>query len=626
MRTEDGYIINKCLNGDSTAFGFLVDKYKASVYAFAYNRLRNFHDAEDITQEVFIKAYQKLHTLKRWDNFLAWLHTITLNQCKDLIRKRAKRPDCFFVEEQEQEILDFPSLNSYQEGLARESLHEALDALPEMYREVLTLYYLGGMSTKEIAQFLRTSPSAIRQRLKRARAKLKKEMLDMMSTTFEQQRLQPGFTFHIVEMVKHMKPTPSMPRLPWGLPWGLSAAMGIVLAVLMSSPYLIPLTPLGAMLGSSMPRETQVMDVGELPVEVLEISEITFLSSQQGGGGAKTPNPLSAFAPPLAPQAEGGTWTQKADMPTGRIIAGSAVVDGKIYVIGGAQPDRDLSTVESYEPATDTWTRRADMPTAKQGVVAAAVDGIIYVIGGYDGSRDLPTVEAYDPVADTWTKKADMPTARTQPAIAVVDGIIYVIGGVLDHAVLSAVEAYDPATDTWTKKADMLTARFALGVCVVNGRIHVSGGCTLWVNPVFSVPTVEVYDPATDTWAQGSNLPRGRSAHTASVVAGKMYIIGGGGPAVVGGGAPAVVVFSTVDVYDPATDTWTTAADFPFPRAQHMDGVVDGKIYTIGGMPAGPVHPDEIFSTVEEYDPGLSTSVSPARKLPTRWGMLKAGQ
>ena len=71
MRTADGYIISKCLNGDSAAFGLLVDKYKGSVYALAYSKLRNFHDAEDVTQEVFIKAYRKLRTLKQYDSFHA---------------------------------------------------------------------------------------------------------------------------------------------------------------------------------------------------------------------------------------------------------------------------------------------------------------------------------------------------------------------------------------------------------------------------------------------------------------------------------------------------------------------------------------------------------------------------
>jgi RNA polymerase sigma-70 factor (ECF subfamily) len=62
VQTEDGHIIRQCLDGNPAAFGFLVDKYKASVYAFAYSELGNFHDAEDVTQEVFIRAYQKLRT------------------------------------------------------------------------------------------------------------------------------------------------------------------------------------------------------------------------------------------------------------------------------------------------------------------------------------------------------------------------------------------------------------------------------------------------------------------------------------------------------------------------------------------------------------------------------------
>ena len=64
MRTEDGYVIQKCLDGEQAAFGLLVDKYKESVYALAYSKLGNFHDAEDVAQEVFIKAYEKLSTLK----------------------------------------------------------------------------------------------------------------------------------------------------------------------------------------------------------------------------------------------------------------------------------------------------------------------------------------------------------------------------------------------------------------------------------------------------------------------------------------------------------------------------------------------------------------------------------
>ena len=72
VRTEDGYIVSKCLNGESEALGLLVDKYKESIYAFVYAKLRdrgsrNFQDAQDVTQEVFIKAYKKLRSLRRTD-------------------------------------------------------------------------------------------------------------------------------------------------------------------------------------------------------------------------------------------------------------------------------------------------------------------------------------------------------------------------------------------------------------------------------------------------------------------------------------------------------------------------------------------------------------------------------
>ncbi len=79
-------------------------------------------------------------------------------------------------------------------------------------------------------------------------------------------------------------------------------------------------------------------------------------------------------------------------------------------------------------------------------------------------------------------------------------------------------------------------------------------------------------------------------------------------------------LFSIVDVYDAATDTWTTAADIPLSRGAHTAAVVDGKIYTIGGM-LGPG--SAILSTVEEYDPGLSAT-SPAGKLLGTWGEIKA--
>ena len=620
MRTEDGYLIHKCLNGEPEAFGFLVDKYKTSVYAFAYSQLWNFHDAEDITQEVFLQAFRKLHTLKHWDSFRAWLYVITSNLCKKFIRKN--HPDGEFFSAQDANPFDYYSMNSYQEKQIHELLHEALDPLPEMYRQVLTLYYIGGLSGKEIAQFLGTSPSTIRQRLSRARAKLKKEMLDMMSKTYEQHKLQPSFTFQIVEMVKQIKIQPA-PRSTPLLPFGLSAATGIILTALMFSSHLISLTPLGALLGSPLPSETKVMETGELPVDVLEISEITFLSSEQGdddGGVAKLPNPQNAFAPPLAPQTEGGTWTQKADMPTPRGAHATCVFNGNIYVIGGADDGNNVvAKVEVYDPVTDTWTQKADMPTGRGGHAASIVNGKIYVIGGWDGGKKLSTIEEYNPKTDTWTRKTDMPTPRPYLGTCAVNGKIYAIGGWAGANLpgLLTVEEYDLTADRWTRKADMPTGRVGLATAAVNGKIYAIGGTANWEKgPDLSV--VEEYDPVTDTWTKKADMLFKRYRLSVAVVNGNIYAIGGfedpGGPA---------NFFHPPEVYDPATNTWTELTDMQVPRQFLSSSTVNGKIYAIGGWGED----NKALSLVEEYTPeGWPFSVSPHGKLSTTWGEMKTGK
>jgi RNA polymerase sigma factor (sigma-70 family) len=296
VRTEDGYIIHRCLNGDSNAFGFLVDKYKAGVYAFAYERLHNFHDAEDISQEVFVKAYKSLRTLKRWDSFASWLYRITLNLCRNWIRAQSSRPDREFTEDQDPEVLEAHSRNTYRQELAYQSVGEALDSLPEMYSQALTLHYFGGMTSMEIAKFTGVSPSAIRMRLRRARSLLKEEILTMMNTEYEQQRLQASFTFRILEAVKRVRIHPA-PRTA-GLPWGLSLATGIIVTFLTLTPQPSIISRVATATGSPLPVETKVLKTGEIPVDVLEASEIPILASKRGDGdsaGSELPDPQASM-------------------------------------------------------------------------------------------------------------------------------------------------------------------------------------------------------------------------------------------------------------------------------------------------------------------------------------------
>ncbi|MFC1719036.1 sigma-70 family RNA polymerase sigma factor, partial [Candidatus Poribacteria bacterium] len=380
MRTEDGYIIQGCLDGDAAAFGMLVEKYKKGVYSLAYSKVHNFHDAQDITQEVFIRAYQRLRTLRRWDNVMGWLYRITLNLCKNWFRSKSRRPDHESLDDQDTDTLSHSSMNSYRENQMYESTQEALDSLPEIYREVLTLKYFGGMTIRDMSRFLGMAPRTVDRRLMEARTRLKEEMATMMSATYEQHSLPANFTFRIVEMVKRIK-IHAMPRAT-GLPWGLSLAAGIMIAAMtLGSQMVIHQLPRPlAFPGEIMP------EVREIPVDILGAPGTSITAGKQGdidGGGMDPRNPQNASL--LAPAMGGGAWTQKADMPTARRSTGSAVVDGKIYVIGGAEGwgGPTIKTVEEYDPATDTWMARTDMPTSRHGLAVAAVDGIIYAIGGW---------------------------------------------------------------------------------------------------------------------------------------------------------------------------------------------------------------------------------------------------
>ena len=328
---------------------------------------------------------------------------------------------------------------------------------------------------------------------------------------------------------------------------------------------------------------------------------------------------------PKMSHAQAGKWTKKADMPTARQSLSTSVVNGKIYAIGGWDGRVPFRTVEEYDPATDTWKKKKKMPTARQSLSTSVVNGKIYAIGGSGIGLQLVAtapVEEYDPALDIWTKKAKLPRPRTGLSASAVNGKIYAIGGVSAGGPVRTNEEYDPATNTWTRKRRMGTARFNLSTSVVDGKIYAIGGDAS--KPLLSI--VEVYDPATDTWERKANMPTPRGGLTTSVVDGKIYAIGGNVRP-----REALLLFgqllrgTTVEVYDPKTDTWNKAKDMPTPRSNLSSRVVNGKIYAIGGQGGKPK--DVAFlPTVEEYDPafGEFQSVNPARKLATIWGEVKA--
>ena len=621
MKTEDGYIVHECLNGDKSAFAILIDKYKAAVFAIAYDKLRNFHDAQDVAQEVFIKAFQKLSTLKNYDKFAVWIHSITNNLCKNYIRSQSRRPDREFIEDQDKSTIDSRSMESFKDDIENEMINDALNSLPEIYRQVITLHYLGGMKDSEIAEFLGMSHTNVRQKLMKARTQLKEEMISMMDKTFEEQRLQAGFTFRLVEMVKRIKIHPITQAR--GLPWGLSLAVGLIGFALSINPHLInyDLANFSSFLSSS--SKAKVLEVGEIPVNIINISQIPNISKGiSEGKGSEQPDMQNALL--MAPQEGIAKWEKKTDMPTARYTY-TAEVNDKIYVIGGSPDDANvLSTVEEYNPATNEWVKKASMPKPRALFGIGVANGKIYVIGGNRilmGKEPLSTVEEYDPVADIWTTKADMSTPRLRLCAAGVNGKIYAIAGdnlgIANGGPVAFVEEYNPVLDKWTKKADIPTPRNRFSTCVLNGKIYAIGGSPPGADIALS--SIEEYDPVTDTWTKKRDMPTPRVLACSAAVNGKIYVMGGAN--IVNG---QIVVLSSVEKYDPIKDEWTKEKDMPIEAGVQYASVVDGKIYAIGGMTRGwtPLQAVLEYTPADQDDP--SYSISPQGKLPNTWGKIKA--
>jgi N-acetylneuraminic acid mutarotase len=456
---------------------------------------------------------------------------------------------------------------------------------------------------------------------------LKGELVDMMGESFKQRRLDAIFTFRIVELVKRIKiePTPSLR----GLPWGLSLATGILITLFSININLTSTDRL--MYFHNLPlADSSIQKVGEYPVDIAKVSETSVISEQQGsdnGLGTIVPNAQNALF--MAPQAEGGTWTRKADMPTARECASASEANGKIYLIGGSFRNangwlENMNIVEEYNPITDKWTRKSAIPTARSVFSTSVVDGKIYAIGGSTAFGTSSIVEEYDPVLDKWTKKANMPTVRAGLSTCAVNGKIYAIGGSrwdnvnakLD--VFSTVEEYDPKTDKWTAKADMPTKRsfFTSSASAADGLIYVVGGGDE-ENKGNMLSLVEQYDPVADKWERKADMPTARVTCTA-MVNGKIYAIGG----YLGKNRG---ILSIVEEYDPVSDSWTRKNDMPTAKTNLSVCAVNGKIYAMGGNT--DVQKEILVSIVEEYDPQTeSKSIDFKGKLPTTWGDTKLAQ
>ena len=202
-RENDVQLIRKILSGDDAAFNALVQKYQKSVHALVWRKVGDFHYAEEITQDAFLQAYEKLSTLKDPNQFAGWLYVIASRLCVAWMRKQ--KPAMQSLNDTPLKEIDGLTYERYvleqRESEATERRHEIveelLEKLPDGEREVMTLYYLGEMTTKEIGNFLSVPVNTIVSRLHRARKRLqeKGEFLQMLNNN-QQQNLATQIKSH----------------------------------------------------------------------------------------------------------------------------------------------------------------------------------------------------------------------------------------------------------------------------------------------------------------------------------------------------------------------------------------------------------------------------------------------
>jgi N-acetylneuraminic acid mutarotase len=291
--------------------------------------------------------------------------------------------------------------------------------------------------------------------------------------------------------------------------------------------------------------------------------------------------------------------------------------------------------------AQGRWIKLAPISESSVESTFVTVGNKIYVLGGtpaVDNTTPKALVLEYDTATDQWAKKKNMPLPTHQAAAAEYHGKIYLFGGAVQSASngpnlfpTSNSWEYDPATDSWKALAPMPTARLGAVAAEIGGKIYVIGGASVHPGaklisigvgtPHRSLDANEAYDPATNQWEAQSPMPTARNHAAVGVVEGKLYVIGGRL------GAANVMEGSNTDVverFDPEKNSWgALGLRMPIARSGMGWATYGNRIYLAGGEILD-AHMFATIRAVEAYDPA-SNQWSSLPTMPTaRHGVIVA--
>ena len=350
METKnDVQLIRRILSGDDAAFNALVRKHQKGIHALAWRKVGDFHIAEEIVQDTFLQVYKNLAQLKNPNQFSGWMYVIASRLCLKWLQKNKNKSAMQSLEDTPVEEINESSYTHYvseqrlTESTERrqELVKKLLAKLPESERTVVTLYFLGEMTAKEIGKLLGVSVNTIKSRLRRGRKHLQEQQEELLvSETLGSIPFPAHVTERIMEQVANMKPTPApvgKPLVPW-MAFG-TAVVFVILMLGVSNQYLARFQKPYSFEAESEPT----IEIVDAPI-VLDI--VSKPSTRNQSGRTTTPGRSSsagiqvseAVLRSKAPEdslrfGTSSQWTQGNAPSGGRIQDMFATSDGTVYAV-----------------------------------------------------------------------------------------------------------------------------------------------------------------------------------------------------------------------------------------------------------------------------------------------------
>lgn len=162
-------LVKKAISGDVDAFCSLYDKYKTKLFNYAYYKLGNTQDAEDVVQDCMLTAYEQIGKLKKPEAFSSWIYTILYHGCVSAVKEQALKRNHSDIEE-------YSNIISYDNDInfEREEIKQALSILSEDDQSIILLSVVVGLKSKEVAKITGLTSGNVRQRLSRSLSKMKR--------------------------------------------------------------------------------------------------------------------------------------------------------------------------------------------------------------------------------------------------------------------------------------------------------------------------------------------------------------------------------------------------------------------------------------------------------------------